>query len=264
MASLDILYQEVNNTDSWLSSDIIRRLIDKPEARAVFLSDCRFLKRLSTFWKSWKLKAFAGSKGTVSAAVCYNSAFIEPLITESILYEPKPLSQGQITHLSQKHSSYNWLKTQSIKHWTFIKAFCGEKFSSLILPFIHRFVCPCFLLPSEDSPELAEIKRINRELQVIKQKKKQKKLRDHNVFLQYCSCSNIYFCQIETEKLVYSGRYDGREDFAVVVQPFFKNSVLPLNAVSSPCTTFTFHSTPQIQIFNFRTAGCLLTTHYTQ
>lgn len=43
-----------------------------------------------------------------------------------------------------------------------------KKCCYLFSPSFLRYVCPCFLQPGEDSPELAEIKRINREYQVSK------------------------------------------------------------------------------------------------
>lgn len=44
---------------------------------------------------------------------------------------------------------------------------------------------------------------------------------------------------METKKLVYGGRYDERQDFTVVLQPFFENSAVPMIEVSFLKTSLT-------------------------
>ncbi|XP_061609687.1 phospholipase B1, membrane-associated-like isoform X1 [Phyllopteryx taeniolatus] len=72
---------------------------------------------------------------------------------------------------------------------------------------LQRTSCPCVINPTENSPEIEEVKRIN---------------------LEY---------QAEIHNLISGSRYDGKEDFAVVLQPFLHNSFIPFIGEGEADTT---------------------------
>uniref|UniRef100_A0A672J0E4 Phospholipase B1, membrane-associated n=1 Tax=Salarias fasciatus TaxID=181472 RepID=A0A672J0E4_SALFA len=111
---------------------------------------------------------------------------------------------------------YNWcffihkslFLYSSISFSTHGKNVSRLKYPSLSLSlFSYRSSCPCVINPSENSPEFEEIKRIN------------------------------YKYQAEIQNLLSGDRYDGKEDFAVVLQPFLQNSIIPSVGVGEPDTT---------------------------
>ncbi|XP_053162282.1 phospholipase B1, membrane-associated isoform X2 [Hemicordylus capensis] len=69
-------------------------------------------------------------------------------------------------------------------------------------------LCPCILNPPGNSPELQEMERINREF------------------------------QDRTRVLINSSHYAQREDFVIVVQPFFRNTIMPLDSDGKPDLSF--------------------------
>ncbi|GCC30715.1 hypothetical protein chiPu_0009169 [Chiloscyllium punctatum] len=73
---------------------------------------------------------------------------------------------------------------------------------------LQKHICPCFLNPRENSPELHEIMRVNKDYQT------------------------------KLTALIYSGKYDMNEEFTVVLQPYFTNTIVPLNSTGQPDLSF--------------------------
>ncbi|KAF6105529.1 phospholipase B1 [Phyllostomus discolor] len=73
---------------------------------------------------------------------------------------------------------------------------------------ILRNLCPCVLTPEENSTELTALVEVNRRYQEM------------------------------THQLVESGRYDTREDFTVVLQPFFEKVDMPKTSEGLPDSSF--------------------------
>ncbi|CAJ1078258.1 phospholipase B1%2C membrane-associated-like [Xyrichtys novacula] len=82
------------------------------------------------------------------------------------------------------------------------------KKNTLSCSLMQRTSCHCVINPDENSPEIEVIKRINHEYQV------------------------------EVQQLISGNRYDGKEDFAVVLQPFLQNSFIPQIGEGEADTSF--------------------------
>uniref|UniRef100_A0A8B9DEH9 Phospholipase B1, membrane-associated n=1 Tax=Anser cygnoides TaxID=8845 RepID=A0A8B9DEH9_ANSCY len=60
----------------------------------------------------------------------------------------------------------------------------------------------------------------------------------HNYVKHLQDALDVFYDEAEALQLVNSGRYEQREDFAVVVQPFFRNTLLPLDRDGKPDLSF--------------------------
>ncbi|XP_041815327.1 phospholipase B1, membrane-associated-like [Chelmon rostratus] len=137
------------------------------------------------FEKDWKLVTiFVG--GSDLCSYCLDQNNLSPknyshnlMLSLDMLYEEVPRVLVNVVEI---------LQVDPVK---------SVKRNTLGCSLLQRTSCPCVINPAENSPELQEIKRINREYQA------------------------------EVRDLVFGNRYDGKEDFAVVLQPFLENFFIP-------------------------------------
>lgn len=116
-------------------------------------------------------------------------------------------------------------------------SFIGQSLTLLLLSLIS-IVCPCVILPKENSKALQMVHELNRKYQV----------RGMIVFVDNTPVHPqgltlplplSSFLKRVVHELVESGRYDTRPDFTVVIQPFLRNVVLP----RLPVSNYYLHST---------------------
>lgn len=112
-----------------------------------------------------------------------------------------------------------------------------------IIPLLARIMCPCVLLPKANSKALQKVEDLTRNYQV---EKTTIFAANTPVHPQAFTSSPSFFKRLLHE-LVESSRYDTRSDFTVVIQPFFREVILPRQpvsneALSSTCWLHRLHS----------------------
>lgn len=95
-------------------------------------------------------------------------------------------------------------------------------------------LCPCVILPKANSKALQMVEDINRGYQV--RKLKQTTLRS---LKEQALTPSLYFFKHLLHDLVESSRYDTRSDFTVVIQPFFREIIVPKLPVSNTALSLT-------------------------